>query len=47
MQTMITLLYTTLRRKQTSRESTGRDDRRSGAPARREPEPMPRMRWYS
>lgn len=24
----------------------GRTDRRSGRPARREPEPMPRLRWY-
>ena len=42
---MITLLYT-LRRMQAPRESTGRADRRSGV-RRREPEPMPRMRWYS
>ena len=40
-------LLNTLRRMQTPRESTGRADRRSGAPAGREPEPMPRMRWYS
>jgi hypothetical protein len=37
----------TSRRRQTQRNSTGLADRRSGAPVRREPDPMPRMRWYS
>jgi hypothetical protein len=27
--------------------ATGHVDRRSGAPARRRPDPMPRLRWYS
>jgi hypothetical protein len=35
------------RRRQAPRTSTGLTDRRSGAPVRREPDPMPRMRWYS
>jgi hypothetical protein len=43
---MLTLLNS-LRRRQAPRESTSLDDRRSGVPARRKPEPMPRMRWYS
>ncbi len=35
------------RRTQPPRDATRRVDRRSGPPARREPEPMPRMRWYA
>jgi hypothetical protein len=27
--------------------ATGHVDRRSGAPARRRPDPMPRLRWYA
>jgi hypothetical protein len=34
------------RRRQAPRNPTGLADRRSGVPARRRPEPMPRMRWY-
>jgi hypothetical protein len=34
-----------IRRRVTPRNSTHRD-RRTAAPVRREPEPMPRMRWY-
>ncbi len=34
------------RRRQRPRTSTARPDRRTGPPTRREPEPMPRMRWY-
>ena len=34
------------RRRQASRNGTALADRRSGAPARRGPDPMPRMRWY-
>jgi hypothetical protein len=37
----------TLRRRQAPRDSTSVADRRSGAPTRRTPTPMPRMRWYS
>jgi len=43
---MLTLLHT-LRRRQAPQKSTGLADRRSGVPATRAPEPMPRMRWYS
>ena len=35
------------RRRQAPRSTTGLDDPRSGAPVRRGPAPMPRMRWYS
>lgn len=35
------------RRRRLPRPSTVRLDRRSGLPARRGPEPMPRMRWYA
>jgi hypothetical protein len=45
MQLMLEHLLTRHRRRP-PRSSTGRLDRRAGAPARREPEPMPRMRWY-
>jgi hypothetical protein len=34
------------RRRQTPRDSKVRSDPRSGAPAKRRPDPMPRMRWY-
>jgi hypothetical protein len=34
-------------RRQSSRTSSGLIDSRSGAPERRGPAPMPRMRWYS
>jgi hypothetical protein len=37
----------TLRRRQTPLDARSLADRRSGAPVRREPAPMPRMRWYS
>ncbi|MGH2945171.1 MAG: hypothetical protein ACRDPC_02685 [Solirubrobacteraceae bacterium] len=37
----------TRRRRHTPRKSTIVADRRSGAPVRRRPAPMPRMRWYS
>ena len=36
-----------LRRKRPPRDASARADRRFGAPVRRGPEPMPRMRWYS
>ena len=36
----------TLRRRQAPRNPAGLGDRRAGAPIRRQPEPMPRMRWY-
>ena len=42
---MLTNLFS-FRRLHTPRDSTSRTDRRSGAPAGRRPEPMPRMRWY-
>jgi hypothetical protein len=29
------------------RNTSDLTDRRSGAPVRRRPDPMPRMRWYS
>ena len=35
------------RRRQSPRSSIDLVDRRSGAPVRRQPAPMPRMRWYS
>jgi hypothetical protein len=35
-----------LRRRQEPRDSTTLAERRSGAPVRRGPYPMPRMRWY-
>jgi len=35
------------RRRTSPQYPSGRADRRSGAPVRREPAPMPRMRWYS
>jgi hypothetical protein len=35
------------RRRQTPPDATVRADRRSGAPVRRRPEPMPRMRWHA
>jgi hypothetical protein len=31
----------------TKRDTTRRIDRRSGAPVRHHPDPMPRIRWYS
>jgi hypothetical protein len=34
------------RRRQAPRGSSAVADPRSGAPLRREPAPMPRMRWY-
>ena len=34
------------RRPKAQRPTTDRSDRRSGAPVRLGPEPMPRMRWY-
>ena len=34
-------------RRRPPQDPTRRIDRRSGAPARRGPEPMPRMRWPS
>jgi hypothetical protein len=40
-------LLTPTRRRQAPRNSTGLADRRSGAPIRRRPNPMPRMRYYS
>jgi hypothetical protein len=40
---MLKLLFTT--RRQAPRNSLHRD-RRTPAPIRRQPEPMPRMRWY-
>lgn len=46
MQTMFKHLFT-LRRGQAPRDSKDLVDRRSGAPVRRRPDPMPRMRWYS
>jgi hypothetical protein len=36
-----------LHRRQAPRDSTTLADPRSGAPVRRRPDPMPRMRWYS
>jgi hypothetical protein len=33
-------------RRPSLRRSTALADRRSGAPARRRPAPMPRLRWY-
>ena len=35
------------RRRPVPQDRAARLDRRSGSPARREPAPMPRMRWYS
>ena len=40
-------LLTPIRRRLARRNSTGLADRRSGAPIRRQPDPMPRMRYYS
>lgn len=40
-------LLSSLRRRQAPRTSTTLADPRSGAPDRRRPDPMPRMRWYS
>jgi hypothetical protein len=37
----------TRRRRQAPRHPAGLADPRSGAPVRRRPEPMPRMRYYS
>lgn len=34
-------------RRRAPRGTAGIVDRRSGAPYRRRPDPMPRMRWYS
>jgi hypothetical protein len=42
---MITLLLHL--RRQSQRIQSSRTDARSGVPARRDPAPMPRMRWYS
>jgi hypothetical protein len=36
-----------LRTRQAPRDSLGLADHRAGAPVRRGPAPMPRMRWYS
>jgi hypothetical protein len=47
MRTMLKNLLTPLRRRLAPRNSTGLADRRSGAPVRREPDPMPRMRYYT
>jgi hypothetical protein len=38
-------IFSTTRRRQAPRNSVHRD-RRTAAPIRRRPEPMPRMRWY-
>jgi hypothetical protein len=46
MQTMLKH-FVTIRRRQQPRNSTGLVDRRSGAPVRGRPDPMPRIRWYS
>jgi hypothetical protein len=45
MQTMLKNLFTH-RRRQAPRNPTGLADPRSGAPVRRDPVPMPRMRYY-
>jgi hypothetical protein len=45
MQSMLKHLFTHHRRRRTPPDA--KIDRRSGAPARRGPDPMPRMRWYS
>jgi hypothetical protein len=37
----------TIHRRQEPRNSTRLVDRRSGAPDRGRPDPMPRIRWYS
>ena len=34
-------------RRQSPRTAAERPDHRAGAPIRRRPEPMPRMRWYA
>jgi hypothetical protein len=36
-----------LRRRHAPQDPTRRVDRRSGAPVRPRPEPLPRIRWYS
>jgi hypothetical protein len=36
-----------LRRRQTPRSTKTLVDRRTGAPDRHRPDPMPRIRWYS
>jgi hypothetical protein len=33
--------------RQAPRDTTRRTDRRSGAPVRQHPDPMPRIRWYA
>jgi hypothetical protein len=42
---MLTRLLTL--RRQAAANATGHVDRRSGAPARHRPDPMPRLRWYT
>jgi hypothetical protein len=42
---MLKRLFT--RRPESPRSTARRIDRRSGAPVRRNPDPMPRIRWYS
>ena len=39
-------MFSNFFRRRPPRPATTRVDRRSGAPVRREPAPMPRMRWY-
>jgi hypothetical protein len=45
MQNMLAQLFSR-RRRLTPRDPKVVSDPRSGAPAKRRPDPMPRMRWY-